>query len=105
MRSLAAPRSDLCAPSATGTSRRPAISRSVIALRVAIRVGTLPYMVVRPSTSTSALALKAARIAIESSARQPGEPPLDACTRAPPSVCNTTPTTTPSAHPRPGRCR
>lgn len=48
------------------TSGRPASWQRVSALRVAIVVGTLPYMLVRPSTSISGL-LNAARMAIESS--------------------------------------
>jgi hypothetical protein len=62
-----------CMPARTHarTSFLPAISLSKMALRVAVTVGTLPKMVVRPMTSTSG-ELKAAMMAMLSSARGVG---------------------------------
>ena len=66
MRSLAVPSSVVREPSATGSSANPAISRSLMALRVASGVRTLPNKVVSPMTSSSG-ELNAARIAHASS--------------------------------------
>ena len=78
IRSLATPLSDLRAPSTTGTSGRPARSRSRRALQVAKGVGTLPYIVVIPTISMSSGLLKAARMAMASSAHREGRQRLSA---------------------------